>query len=477
MNRFIANVLACAALAMSASAATPPAQFRYQAAIVGDADAGAPARVTLTPRLINRTHNHFADLRLFDDADREVPYVLYTQTLPGQNRQTAGLEAIKYEPLADGAERLTFRRPAALPAIDGMRLIVSGADFEKTVLVEISNDHKTWLALATCSVFDYTSRINLRDSRLDTPPTDARFIRLTVSGEKPLAATPAAAAEVALKYKDLEFRHSAAVSAGKPKSTVRVNGVEAWHGKTVQERQVCDTAPLTISGETTDEHGNTVIELGDCNLPLTHLQFDGVDNQYFYRQVLVETISDTPDAEWQRVSSGMIYRVPGSSGATELCPLKISVNGISITKAQKISAGAIIPLDGAQRQRLRLVIINRDNPPLQVTAITGAYLRRDLYFIPEPSRRYTLRFDHPTIPRPAYDLPTVLPENSPLLPTATPLTISEPKPNPAFNTQSLPAAADPDPHPVWQLWLFRALVLLCAAALAFWAWSTLKKMK
>ncbi|MDR1144991.1 MAG: DUF3999 domain-containing protein [Verrucomicrobiales bacterium] len=462
MKPLALNLLLAAAIVAS-SAAAELKLFRYQADLSGDRADDAPAVVTLTADLIRHTHDNFADLRVFDDTNREIPYVIYGQTMPGESRRQASLEPVKYEALADGGERITYQRPATLPGIDGLAVTVSGGDFEKIIQVETSDDQTAWQPLATCPIFDYSSRINLRNTSLDIPPTAARYLRLTISGDQPAAARPAADDEnVVLKYQDLEFRGSRSTNpatAAKPPRLV--TGVTAWHGNTTQELQVTDHAPLTVSGQAVNRDGDTVIDLGETNLPLINVSLE-IGDKYFMRQVRVEAATGQKDAPWRPIASGAIYRFPA----------------VNNPAGDRPNTRTGIQLDGQQYPRLRLVISNRDNPPLTVNAVTGVYPRRNLYLWPAPARRYVILCDAAGLRAPRYDLPAVLPEHSPALANAVPWTLSAPQPNPAAaGKYEPPVVSDANTVTPAQLWLFRGLMVLLAAGLACWAWFALRKLQ
>ncbi|MDR1304774.1 MAG: DUF3999 domain-containing protein [Verrucomicrobiales bacterium] len=462
MKPLALNFLLAAAIVASSTAAELK-RFRYQAELGGDRADDAPAVVTLTADLIRRTHDDFADLRVFDDTDREIPYVIYGQTVPGENRRQADLAPVKYEALADGGERITYQRPATLPGIDGLALTVSGGDFEKTIRVETSDDQTAWQPLATGQIFDYSSRLNLRHTSLDLPPTAARYLRLTISDDQPAAARPAAADDetVVLKYRDLEFRHRRPAHPAAAKPPRLVTAVTAWHGKTVLERQVTDRAPLTVSGQTINRDGDTVIDLGETNLPLISVSLD-LGDKYFLRQIRVEAATGQTDAPWHPVASGAVYRFPA----------------VNHPVGDRPHTRTDLQLDGRQHPRLRLLIRNRDNPPLTVNAVTGVYPRRNLYLWPAPARRYVILCDAAGLRAPRYDLPAILPEHSPALANAVPWTLSAPQPNPAAaGKYEPPIVSDAATVTPAQLWLFRGLMILLAAGLACWAWFALRKLQ
>jgi hypothetical protein len=351
-----------------------------------------------------------------------------------------------------------------LSGIEGMQVTINGNDFEKNIQIETSEDNSTWKPLATCSVFDYSSRINLRNTKLNIPPTTARYIRLTISGDKPATGNTSNANDenVVLKYKDLEFRSSLPTN---PTTTAKpprlVTGVNAWYGKTIKERQVTDSAPLAISGSSTSEKGDTILDLGESNLPLTAITLD-IGTKYFMRQVRVESSTGKKDALWYEIANDSIYRFPAANRETSGRP----------------NADTAIRLDGRQYARLRLIIVNRDNTPLTVNSISGSYLQRNLYLLPEKSRHYAVFCDSSDVTFPRYDLPSILPENSPELTKAVAWNLSEPQPNSAFdNRNTKPVVSDNNGVTPAQLWLFRGLILLLAVGLAFWAWSTLRKLK
>ena len=61
-----------------------PSQFRHTIDIRDDFRPDAPARLTLTERVISKTSQAFSDLRIFDDRGHEVPYVIYEEIVPGE---------------------------------------------------------------------------------------------------------------------------------------------------------------------------------------------------------------------------------------------------------------------------------------------------------------------------------------------------------------------------------------------------------
>ncbi|MDR2463244.1 MAG: DUF3999 domain-containing protein [Verrucomicrobiales bacterium] len=75
-------------IALSVSArAVEPSLFRHEAPLTGVAvDGGSPVRVPLSVSVLRATQPGQPDLRLYDDTDKETPYVLHYDIKPGEAR-------------------------------------------------------------------------------------------------------------------------------------------------------------------------------------------------------------------------------------------------------------------------------------------------------------------------------------------------------------------------------------------------------
>jgi hypothetical protein len=180
-----------------------------------------------------------------------------------------------------------------------------------------------------------------------------------------------------LHYEGLQFR----VGGGQA-TEVRIDQIVARQEPVAP---VYDRVSLPHPATTTDRDGNTVVRLGNVRLPIAELALQ-VDNAYYYRQVeLWATDADRQDA-YRQLAHGVIYKIPGMSTAK---------NTLAIHQPQ--------------RSYVQVKILNADNPPLRVQQVDLAWVRQNLYFIPEAGRRYTLYCGGAQVQSPTYELRYLLP--------------------------------------------------------------------
>ena len=65
--------------AWSIAGAAERSDFRLKAHLQADEKIGMPVRLALPHAVITETSRGFSDLRLFDDRETEIPYVIYSQ--------------------------------------------------------------------------------------------------------------------------------------------------------------------------------------------------------------------------------------------------------------------------------------------------------------------------------------------------------------------------------------------------------------
>jgi hypothetical protein len=435
------NALVLLFVISASHAATEPSAFRYEAPLTGSlAGEYQPAKVTLTAGVIAKTHNNFADLRIFDQDNREVPYLIHPEILRAEYRRNTGLEIVKYEEPAAGSARITLKCPKSWTGSEGLILDTAARDFEKGLKVETSQDGSRWQNWAAGRIFDYSSRVELRSTAVEFPATNARFIRLTISDTKPAVGETE---QISLQYKDLRFRGS--TRAGQ---NFRINQVSAWRGKTKEEQQLLDQIPLPGSAISLYRNGDTAIHLFDSKLPLAQIEFD-IANRYFYRATSLQERDTHKSDRWRTITRDAIYRLPGDAAP------RLKLN-----------------LPGRQRDDLRLIIHNGDNEPLTVNQITVAHVRQTLYFLPQANKSYRLCLGSPGARQARYDLQSVLSEDAALLGKASTWQAGEPAANPGYKRNFFNDAETDGLTGK----IFKGLILVMVAALGFWAWSALKKI-
>jgi len=120
---------------------------------------------------------------------------------------------------------------------------------------------------------------------------------------------------------------------------------------------------------------------------------------------------------------------------------------------------------------VRLKIINKDNPPLTIENARIKWARRNLYFIPEKERSYTMYWGGLNIKRPDYELKKMISNQYDMLLSYDEWKIGNIQKNSAYAPR-----ADGLLTQRVQKYLFVGLVLLLVFGLGFWVFNLLKKI-
>lgn len=431
---------------MLALAAVTPGDFEYRAPINPfTATEGDLVRVTLPQAVLRHTATDSSDLRLFDDQQREIPYVAYPATGASLSRDYFGMKVLGYRDILRGCE-VIVERPEKRTSFDGIAITTANRDFQKFVTVESSSDRSTWKVIQRDTLFDFSSRIDLRQNEIRLPNVTDRYLRLTILDQTDSATRPVAT-DLQVRYQGLDLR----LQGTGPKQPFRIEEVRAWYGENEKREAVVEHSVMTSPKVEIDAEKNSVVALHVGNLPLSAITLTTEGKPYYYRRVEVRSWSNRTGKFDTLVASGWIYHLPGMARPET----RIGLNGSSGTP-------------------LQLKIINGDNTPLVLASIDWQWPRADLYFFPQTKHQYQLFFGATDMPRPDYDLSRIIPRpdsenpNQTIL-TAERATVGATENNPDRRVESLFASERS------QRLILIAVILVFGAGLAYWAYSILRK--
>ena len=309
----------------------------------------------LPPAVFDKARADLGDLRLYDGKGREVPFVvrvLQTREVPNL------LPAREFgrRQNADGSAEMSLdlgEKPREHQEID---VYTRGSDFCRRVQVRGSDDGQQWTALRKddSSIARYPIESQFVDTRkVRYPPSRCRYLNIRVLpdadqvGDRPL-----------------------------------VSSVSAYHIVAVPGEYV--TAPATLGPREAVQGQEGLesawdIDLGGRAVPCERLTFD-VAGDNFIRTYRLEEV----DSETVR---GVLTRSEWRRTAEDRKPLEIEFEERPV-------------------QRLRLVVADHNNPPLDVTAVRYTAAARQVVFargadLAAPLRLYV---GNPEAKPPHYDL-------------------------------------------------------------------------
>ena len=422
----------------SIAGAAERSDFRLKASLQGDEKTGMPVRLALPRAVITETSRGFADVRLFDDVGTEIPYCVYTQRGSKPTAKSFTWKVIDYQNF-DGTQIIFLERPAGDGMIRDLKISTKARDFNKDSEVYTSTDRRSWKLIATGSCFDFSSQIDLRKTTLKLPATKARYLKVILKDNtRPIDLGE----DIRLSYKDLEF-----TLGGLKTGEIKIDGFSSPLGRTKHEAPLFDHAVFPKPQTFLDKERNTIVALGRVNLPIERASLK-IKNTYYYRSIELWIAETDDEQSYHRVAQDIVYNIPG-----------ISTGKNTITYNQ------------SQHAYVRLKVINHDNPPLQVEEVTIEWVHRNLYFIPEAGRRYTLYFGGENIQVPRYELQKLVPNQYDQLMRYAAWEMGALQKNEHYAPR--PAMRSQRP---FERYFLIVLVILLVCGLALWAFRLMKKI-
>lgn len=436
-------------------------QLRFWTEITGRPTSSTPVRLPLPQAVVAETSKGFSDLRLFDDQGVETPYVIYPEYKASQTSQTFAFAIIAYQAgqagqARDNGEEIVLEQPRqngkkGTQTFRELEFVTPGRNFIKSVRIQTREDAATnWQDLTTDTIFDFSSRVDLRKTSISIPETNASYVRVLLQdATQPASGGP----DMSLRYDGLEFS-----VAGEQASPFRIDKILGRAGTAQAARRFYNQTSFPNLQTTIDTDGNTRIDLGRVNLPLAEIAFK-IDNAYYYRQVEVwaaedgenennENDEESKEDAYQRMASGVIYTIPWQEKPERIISVNRSLQPYVLIK-----------------------ILNGDNPPLRISQVDVSWVRHNLYFIPEAERRYELYFGGEQLRVPDYELGKLLRADYATL-----------QAYPAWSAGQAQANTDYEPslsgdtQAQMEKIVFSAFVLLLACGLGWWGYQLLKKM-
>ena len=377
MNRYLQLALAFGVAAPTLRAQTPA--FTQQREILVDSagwhhlvpdavilGAAEPFRVvggTVQPSSLVATGG-LGDLRLYDDASREVPYLLVYPPREPQPRVSARPLPIPLTKFSSGFEvDLGDVRPFDFLAISGLP-----TPFLKRAQLEGSGDRQRWTLLVDQGTLFDLPKEGMKNLELDFAPGAYRYLRLTwddsTSARMPLP----------------------------PSVLVRSAGSLALPAAPV-------ALPVGVE-RVASEPGVSryTLKLPGAHLPIVAIRVVVRDSNVLRAARVTEA----------RLAGGAIY--PQQLGMAEL---KRTVRG-------GIAASAMdIAITSPQEDRLELAIDDHDNPPLTIVQVSAVLAQLPyLLFSTRDARPITAKYGVPSLSAPVYDL-AALGDSAAVLPYST----------------------------------------------------------
>jgi len=362
------------------------------------------ARATLPLEVYGRAQESLADIRLVDNADNEVPYVLHAQRgerkreWRGTQLSDLGFVPGRYtEVLADTGQRDVLHNT--------LELQTDQKDFFTWAEVATSDDRKTWHIVRERAPVYRFEKDRLTGNQVVTyPPTRARWLRVRIQDTEKLF--PVTACRVAQEV--VEEAERVPLPMVPAKDSQAPQGEERWQ-----------------------------MDLNN-NLPASAVRF-ATTQEEFHRPVRISVSTDS--RTWRDMRQGEIYRYRLLRAESPDGTLQ--------------RESLLVEFPETYGRYWRVSIFDRNDAPLAGLRLELMTTPRHLVFRQEPGRSYWVRYGNSRIATPQYDLTKVTQREE--LKTAPLAAIGKEEVNPRYTS--------PEPwserHPLilWGALSFAVLVL------------------
>jgi hypothetical protein len=404
----VALALALAAAPLAHAAAPPGAEslaaWEWCADVTAPAEERPYADFVLTPGVFDGARPDLADLRLYG-GDREVPYALRVRHKQDV-RQRLNAREFNRAVNADRSAEVSLDLGEQPGDYNEIEVATPGREFRRRLRVEAGNDGKTWSTVLDRELARFEADGQTLDVRRFTfPPSRFRYLRVRVS-----------------PYEGVKD-DAPAINAVTVFHEVHVPGDYRTLPAILEPRQ-----PVPADG---GPGSAWFIRFGDNNeLAPCELLTLAVDGNEFVRAYRLEVAN--PDEPPQVVATGELRRRPHDADR----PLVISFPEVTA-------------------RRLRLVVTDQRNPPLNLTGVQYTAAARQVIYRPAdvggPLRLY---FGNGAARPPGYDFAAALPEE--LDPKPAEASLGPRQKNPDYQ---------PPPKPLTERYPWAVYVVLGAASL------------
>jgi hypothetical protein len=409
MKSLLFVMFAALVLVVSASAQTSFSLWPYYVEVMPERDGGQLYDLVVPLPVTDKARADLADLRLFDSANREIPYAIRVRRDVDERREIP-TRLFNYGFAGPATSEVTVDlgdNPGEHNEID---VETNGANFRRQVVIEGSDTGREWRTLSNEGVlFSFASQNNVADSeRVSYPTSRYRYLRVKVSRDP------------------ITDRETPQVTSVQVMMAVREKGLLSTWNVPVPSIQLQRNQGAYATVWTLDLGGR---------VPCDRLSLDMVEDS-FSRPFQVETIDDLQNV--RLIATGDLTRHSGE----EKKPLVIYFNEEVVAR------------------KLRLQITDYSNPPLNLLSITASAPARQLVFELKSPAAAPLRlyFGNEKVSAPHYDFENEVAARLSREPVHTQL--GEVAANPEYK---------PEPKPLTERapWLIYVVLALSSIALAF----------
>lgn len=367
------------------------AAYRFTRPIViPDRESEEIVVVELDGDVYAETRDGFPDLRVIDDTEEEIPFVIdkAVREITSTIRVPVPVRIVSLDERPENRVVITVNVDSNAPPVDGFRIRTPLKDFERRLRVSGREESGAWATrVDDALVFDYTRFVDLSHTEVAIPRSRDREFRIEIedvtdeqfSSLSDLARTLVGGLETEVVDRTTVRRRP-----------FRIDGIEGWTEaeKTSRRRDVLKAYDLAILDvEEESESQETHLRVAAQREPLRSMTLQ-TRSRNFSRRVSIRVPA--------HAAGGTTWREIGNATLSRIRFRDVNREALTI----------VIPETRAEEYMV--VIENKDSPPLEPTGLVASGTVCRVGFFASPGQTLHLRYGSEEAQTPSYDLPTVL---------------------------------------------------------------------
>ncbi|HLA83815.1 MAG TPA: DUF3999 family protein [Thermoguttaceae bacterium] len=389
MNRGILAAVALFLLAASWSQAADEGLFRFRKDVDRLAGPAAPEDIlaaTLDGEVYNATG--FSDLRVFDAQGKETPFQLQraTEDRAQTVRRTRAAEILELKEKNGNRLELVIDQTKNYD-VAGLTFSTPLADYERRVTVYGGDDRTEWKRLVDDAlIFDYSRYVDLRNNDVALPKNEYRYFKVVI--EEATDATSSPFSEIVRQYRGDEERQRVERTTVR-RRPFRIDHLACYYHveqtRVRQDKTVDHPVQFDPAKDVTQdpEQKRTILEITSRREPLTALKLSTPDVNFSRRVSVLVPVEKGVTTNWVEVGRGTIQM--------------IRFRGFH-------RRSLVVNFPEQRESHYRIVIENRDDPPLVVTSVSAEGNAYQAVFFAAKDDKYHVCYGAETIAAPDYDL-------------------------------------------------------------------------
>lgn len=389
--KFFQGLFACLVFVSVVLAdAQPLVRFRYWKPI--DRAAAKDEEIVafnLDSDIYAATRPGIPDLRVLDDVQAEAPYQLEADMEYREERthQSFSTEIVTLKPDGNTLE-VSLRLPDKSPDADGFRFATPLTNYERKVRVSGSADGAQWTPLvADGIIFDYSRFMDVSNREIALPKNSFRVFKISIEDVTDEKESPLKELTRSFRGDREDQRVERTIIERRP---FRIDRIGAWHVVTRERVQKAKMAFYPVTGfdaKVDTSKKQTIVSVRTRREPITRFTLE-TSNRNFSRRALVEApVVHGVNTEWHTIAEA-------------------TISNFSFRKQHREES--TISFAERREEQFRIVILNEDNPPLNITGVTAEGSVQRVVFLAQPAKVYRVFYGSETAAAPKYEAATVL---------------------------------------------------------------------